>query len=141
MRLILIVLLCLAMVGCSALQVKSEYVATVAANAIKADIVLQAAKANQLAPAAARTYLAGDGMAMSTYYDVATPNAFVYLFDAKKKIYAGPDLYLGIKNCALDALENAKRAATCPDADAVKRAAREAQNIIDIDMARKAVKP
>ena len=134
-----LVLALVATVGCSGLQVKADMTTTMTLNAAQAREVVLADAHGTLSPADARTYLAGPALALKTYYDAATLNGFAYVFGTAK-IYATPALYTGLQAVALDAVENAKRVQAITDATAKQWAVLEAQAIINVDNARKAVK-
>jgi hypothetical protein len=125
--------------GC-ALQSRGDMTAQITTNAAVATPIVAAGKAGTLTAQEARDYVAGPGLVLQTYYQTATVNVWEYWF-GKSTILVTPALYTAMQSCAADAYENAHRAATSPDADVVKRAAREAQNVIDVDLARRGTKP
>jgi len=126
--------------GCSGLQAKSDMASAMAVNAAQGQAVILADAHGTLSVAEAREYLAGPALALKTYYDAATVNWFKYAFGSAR-IYATPALYAGLEALALDAEENARRAQTSPDQDVKIRAVLEAQAIVNVDQARRAVKP
>jgi len=126
--------------GCSGLQVKSDMAAEMSIDAAQGQEIVLADAHRTLTADDARIYLAGPALALKTYYDTATVNWFKYAFGTAK-IYATPALYAGLQAIALDAVENAKRAPTSPDQDVKIRAVLEAQAIVNVDQARRAVKP
>jgi len=130
----------LAASGCSGLQTKSDMAAEMSINAAQGQEIVLADAHGTLTPDDARAYLAGPALALKTYYDAATVNWFKYAFGSAS-IYATPALYSALQAIALDAVENAKRAQASPDQDVKTRAVLEARAIIDVDSARRAVKP
>jgi hypothetical protein len=141
-------LLCLALipmllavaVGCNGLYTKGAMTAAVAANAAQAQPIIDQDKTGTLTPATASAYLIGPALVLKDYYAASTVNAFEFWF-GKPTILANAEIYNALRACSLDAVENAHRVSTSPDADLKLRAVREAKNVIDIDLARRGLKP
>jgi hypothetical protein len=173
--LIMVLPAALACAGCNALQVRGQMASQMPDDAARAQAIVTAGNAGQLAPQGARDYLVSAGAMLGGYYATATVNPFAYVF-ASKEILATAAFYNDVQRVALVSAENARRAATTQpasqpatsqpaasqpasppaasapapssapapalsDAFAVQSAIREANDIIDLDAARRGQKP
>jgi nitrous oxide reductase accessory protein NosL len=126
--------------GCSGFQVKSDFAPTMAADAAAAQRIVALAATGDLDPPAARAYLAGPALALNAYYCAATVNLLDFWFKPEKKVFVTAQFYNDLRAAALGAAEAAARAEACPDADALARASRLAQDIVAFDKARRGVR-
>lgn len=126
--------------GCSGFQVKGDFAQVMAADADAARRIVALAATGDLDPPAARSYLAGPALALNAYYCAATVNLLDFWFKPEKKVFVTAQFYNDLQAAALGAAEAAKRAEACPDADALARASRLAQDIVAFDKARRGVR-
>jgi hypothetical protein len=145
-RLIVILVLAAMLSGCSGLTAsKSMTSQMVNVDVPAARVVVDAYINGTLTPETARAYLPVASATEVKYRDAATASFLAYLIDKNKQILCTAEIFGKIRAAADSSVSVAKRASTqasqpWSDAEVLKRAARHARNIEDIDLMRKGVK-
>jgi hypothetical protein len=141
LALLLIVALALSLGGCSGLTATATEKTLISAANVNATVVASQAVAGTLDANDARALLSTTGLngfsltaTLATFYNTATTNPLTYAFNTNYTIYcSNPALYADLEKFCASANVTAKVASTLPDIDAIARAGRFAEDVIDVN--------
>jgi len=139
--LVLVLAITVAVGGCSGLQATSLEKTIISANNVNATVVAARHSAGTLDADTARDLLSTTGFngfsltaTLAGYYNTATVNPLTYAFNSNYTIYcSNPALYADLMKFCAAANVTALKVNTIPDADAIERAGRFAQDIINVN--------